>query len=129
MFSAGVVIIELNTGKQPNPGPEMRRRRAVPEEDRRADDMAAVHQPEIRQLAERCIVDDEADRASAAEMAGLCQALLDTVRAPADFTIVVHHVGDDQRMEMAVTVAMTMAEVRKPSPPCRRWIRSLLPGA
>ena len=128
-----MTISPTAVGKSPNPGPETvregRRRICVPEEDRRADDMAAVRQPEIRQLAERCIVDDEADRASAAEMAGLCQALLETVRAPADFTIVVHHVGDDQRMEMAVTVAMTLAEVRKPSLPCRRWIRSLLPGA
>ena len=120
MFSAGVVIIELSTGNCPNPGPEMRRRRAVPEEDRRADDLAAVRQQEIRQLAERCIVDDEAGRASAADMVVLCQALLETVQAPAEFTIVVHNVEAEQRVEMAVAVAMTLADVRKPlHPPAR----------
>ena len=37
-------------------------RRAVPEEERRADDMAAVRHPPVRELAARCIVDDEETR-------------------------------------------------------------------
>ena len=133
VFSAGVVIVELNTGKCPQPGPnkirEGRRRVCVPEEERRADDMAAVRHPEIRQLADRCIVDDEADRASAAEMVVLCRALLEMVRAPAEFTIVVNNVEADQRVEMAVTVAMTLAEVRTPSPPAVAENPSPLLGA
>ena len=36
VFSAGIVMIEVASGRQPNPGPEMRRRMVVLEEERRA---------------------------------------------------------------------------------------------
>ena len=76
VFSAGVVLIEMGSGRQPNPGPQMRRRQHVPEEERRAEDVAAVHHPEISDLARRCIVDDEAARAAAPEIQRLCAAAL-----------------------------------------------------
>ena len=72
VFSAGVVLVEMGSGRQPNPGPQVRRRQLVPEEVRRAEDMAAVRQPQILDLARRCIVDNEAERASAVELAKLC---------------------------------------------------------
>ena len=46
VFSAGVVMVELSSGAPPRPGPELRRegriRVSVPEEERRAADLAAV---------------------------------------------------------------------------------------
>ena len=68
-------MIEMDTGRLPRPGPEVRRRRLVPEEERRQEDMAAVRHPEILQLAGRCIVDDESMRADATEMAAAVEAL------------------------------------------------------
>ena len=63
VFSAGVVAVELNTGQMPRPGPEARkvgrRREFVAEEERRANDIAAIRHPEISELVQRCIVDDE----------------------------------------------------------------------
>ena len=57
VFSAGVVTAELGTGKTPNPGPAQRRqgrmRVGVPEEERRADAMAAIRHPEIAEIAPR----------------------------------------------------------------------------
>ncbi len=81
VFSAGVVAVELNTGRSPNPGPSMRkegrRRVAVVEEERRADDMATIRHPEISELAKRCIVDDEDERADSAEAVRFCRDLLE----------------------------------------------------
>ena len=55
VFSAGVVAAELSTGKTPNPGPAQRQqgrmRVGVAEEERRADDMAAIRHPEIAEIA------------------------------------------------------------------------------
>jgi len=80
VFSAGVVAVELNTGSSPNPGPGVRkqgrRRVMVPEEERRAEDMAAIRHPEIAAIATRCIVDDDEERADAREMAERCRQLL-----------------------------------------------------
>ena len=76
VFSAGVVLVEMGSGRQPNPGPQMRRRQHVPEEERRAEDMGAVHHPQISDLARRCVVDDEAARAAAPEIQRLCAAAL-----------------------------------------------------
>ena len=53
-----------------------RQRVAVPEEERRAKDIAAVHHPEIRQIVTRCIVDDDAARATAAAIVKICHLLL-----------------------------------------------------
>ena len=86
VFSAGVVAVEMNTGKSPSPGPAMkkegRRRVAVVEEERRMDDLAAVHDPQITLIAERCIVDDEDERADAAEMVQDCRDLLEQQLLP-----------------------------------------------
>lgn len=72
VFSAGVVLIETNTGQTPNPGPakrkEGRRRVDIPEEERRAADLAAVRHPKVLKLANRCIVNHEPERADAEEM-------------------------------------------------------------
>ena len=48
----------------------------MPEEERRAADMAAAHNPEIAAIARRCIVDYDVERADALEVLGLCTALL-----------------------------------------------------
>ena len=53
-----------------------RQRVAVPEEERRAKDIAAVRHPEIRQIVTRCIVDDDAARATAAAIVKICHLLL-----------------------------------------------------
>ena len=85
VFSAGVVAVELNTGKSPNPGPawrkQGRKRVSVDDEERRAVDIAAVRHPQIDAIAKRCVVDDDADRADAAEMLSKCVEMLDLVRA------------------------------------------------
>ena len=87
VFSAGVVAAELNTGRSPKPGAKtkkVRRHRVViDEEERRADDIAAVCHPEIRQIVVRCIVDDHEARATASEMVQLCRALLARIATPA----------------------------------------------
>jgi len=76
VFSTGVVLVEMGSGRQPNPGPERRRRQIVPEEERRAQDMRAVRHPQIADLARRCIVDDEGARATAAELEQVCAEML-----------------------------------------------------
>ena len=90
VFSAGVVMVELNTGRCPNPGPEFagkgRRRACVMEEDRRKDDIDAVRHPEVKAMAVRCIVDDDAERAGAAEIAQSCRHLLQEVQTPLPMT-------------------------------------------
>jgi serine/threonine protein kinase len=72
VFSAGVVMIEMSARSTPNPGPETRReggrRMMVPEEERRAADLERVRHPVILELAARCIVDDDEQRADAAEI-------------------------------------------------------------
>ena len=68
VFSAGVVVVEMGSGNPPNPGPEMRQRLAVPEEERRAADLAAVRHPMILAFARNCIVDNPDDRATAEHM-------------------------------------------------------------
>ena len=101
VFSAGVVLIEMGSGRQPNPGPQIRRRQLVPEEERRAEDMRAVHHSQIAELARRCIVDDEGARASAAELERLCA----TMRAE----LAHHHDGDganDRAAEATVYVKL-----------------------
>jgi serine/threonine protein kinase len=81
VFSAGVVVVEMSSGVLPNPGPEMRQRMAVPEEERRALDMAAVRQREILAIARQCIVDDPEERASAQHiMTQYVEALHDAQR-------------------------------------------------
>ena len=85
VFSAGVVAVEMSSGKSPNPGPALRKqgrtRVAVPEEDRRASDIAAVRHEQIKAIARRCIIDDDEQRAPAAEMRQQCDEMLTAFRA------------------------------------------------
>ena len=57
----------MSSGKSPNPGPALRKqgraRVAVPEEDRRASDIAAVRHEQIKAIARLCVVDDDEQRA------------------------------------------------------------------
>jgi serine/threonine protein kinase len=72
MFSFGVVMCEVSSGSPPNPGPEMQRidsshlRRST-EEERRASDIALVEHQGIQAIVSVLIVDDMADRWSAAQ--------------------------------------------------------------
>ena len=76
VFSAGVLAIEMSTREAPNPGPEMvkegRRRVAVPEEQRRAADIAAVRHGPVSEIVQRSVVDDESERADASALHALC---------------------------------------------------------
>ena len=80
IFSAAVMAAEIATGRCPAPGPEMvrqgRRRVAVPEEERRQEDIRAVADDELRAtVVERAITDDPDERADAAEMVAACRQL------------------------------------------------------
>jgi serine/threonine protein kinase len=85
VFSAGVVMAEVSSGRSPNPGPEFtgsgRRRQIVFEEERRQGDIEAVRDPEIRRLVQRCIVEEPEERADASEIAESCRLLLRSTRA------------------------------------------------
>ena len=80
VFSAGVMAAEIGSGRCPAPGPEFvregRRRVTVIEEERRAADIAAVTNAELRTaVVERCVVDYSEERADAAQMVAACQQL------------------------------------------------------
>jgi serine/threonine protein kinase len=66
MFSVGVVMCEMSSRTRPNPGPEMARingrRQLVPEEERRAADIALMQDRQLRYIVEHLIVDEMADR-------------------------------------------------------------------
>jgi serine/threonine protein kinase len=117
VFSAGVVLIETNTGQIPKPGPakrkEGRRRVDIPEEERRAADLAAVRHPEVRELADRCIVDFDQDRADAAEMMARCSALVRAQAPVRASTVFVHNLSSRQRIQVDATVATTVAELKR----------------
>ena len=114
-FSVGIVAVEMSTGKSPKPGPAMRkegrRRVGVPEEERRAEDMALVRHPEILRIVQRCIVDDDEARADATEMLLLCQEMLEVVQTPAESTLWVQHTTG--RTEVVVLPQTTMLEVKE----------------
>ena len=69
VFSAGVVLVEMSSGKQPNPGSQWRddaRTVLVPEDERRRDDLSAMRgSDELAMIAQQCIADRPADRADA----------------------------------------------------------------
>jgi hypothetical protein len=71
-------MVEMSVGKVPNPGPERRREgrgwHVCTEEERRATDLAAVRHPFVVELARRCIVDFDEERADAAEIVQYLQA-------------------------------------------------------
>jgi serine/threonine protein kinase len=76
MFSLGVVVAEIGSGRRPNPGPAMRQTgprtfEAVDEEDRRAGDIAAIQHEPLKHLARRLIRHEPADRLSAEEVLAL----------------------------------------------------------
>jgi serine/threonine protein kinase len=67
MFSVGVVMCEMSSRTRPNPGPEMARidkwtSRHVPEEERRAADIALMQDQQLRDIVEHLIVHEMADR-------------------------------------------------------------------
>ena len=72
VFSAGVVMAEVSSGQAPRPGPrEVRRgargrREVVPEDERRADDIGAMRNPELEPIVRLCVVDFDEERADAA---------------------------------------------------------------
>jgi serine/threonine protein kinase len=70
VFGAGVVLVEMSSGKQPDPGPQWRdegKTVAVPEEERRRADMGAMRGrwEELGVIAQQCIMDRPSDRADA----------------------------------------------------------------
>ena len=74
MFSLGVVVAEIGSGRRPNPGPAMRQTgpmvfHAIAEQDRRAGDIAAIRHESLKQLARQLIRHEPADRLSASEAA------------------------------------------------------------
>jgi hypothetical protein len=115
VFSAGIVVVEVNTGRQPNPGPSKRlqgrQRVDVPEEERRADDLAAVRHQEVRELAARCVVDDEASRADAAEIVQLITNMGAKSAARAT-SLFVHNLVDHSKLALSVNTMMTVAQVK-----------------
>ena len=123
VFSGGVVMVEMSTGTGPNPGPEMRkegrRRVGVPEEERRAADLAAVRHPVIAELARRCIVDDDGERADAAEIVERLAAA--TVGGAANegaaITVLVRHVSRGRNFTVEA-FPVRHPELKLNRPPC-----------
>jgi hypothetical protein len=67
MFSFGVLMCELSSGRRPNPGPEHIRvsrlsYQEVPEEKRRADDVAAMKHDAMRSIVQHLIVHEMEER-------------------------------------------------------------------
>jgi serine/threonine protein kinase len=117
VFSAGVVLIETNTGQLPNPGPtkrkEGRRRVDIPEKERRAADLAAVRHPEVWELASRCIVDFDGERADAAEMLERCLALGGQDAPVRSSSIFMVNISSQERIQLDVTAATTVADLKR----------------
>eukprot|EP01043_Picozoa_sp_COSAG02_P067715 COSAG02_NODE_10979_length_1819_cov_1.929070_1_plen_545_part_00 len=114
VFSAGVVAVEVSTQRQPNPGPEMQRhggrRVFVPEEQRRAADIAAVRHPVVAEVVARTVVDDEAARADAADIHRLCLERLQAARPAREATVQVQ-VRGGQRVSVPVYGSSKIAEL------------------
>ena len=117
VFSAGVVLIETNTGQIPNPGPakrkEGRRRVDIPEEERRAADLAAVRHPEVRELASRCIVDYDEERADAAEMLARCLVLGGEDAPVRSSSIFMVNISSRQRIRLDVNATTTVNHLKR----------------
>ena len=116
----------------PRPGPENRKlnglRIAVPEEERRAEDMVAMRHACLVQLAALCVVDDDEQRADAETMLFQSSALLKKHARQADeeegegeevegrMTLVVHisaQAGAGERVMLQVTARTTMAQLKQ----------------
>ena len=81
MFSLGVVACEMSSGRPPNPGPSilrvsLRELRPIPENERRASDIAAIQHAEIRELVGHLVLDDEAQRWNAIQVQSFLQSIL-----------------------------------------------------
>eukprot|EP01043_Picozoa_sp_COSAG02_P041640 COSAG02_NODE_3468_length_6694_cov_2.962092_4_plen_633_part_00 len=115
VFSAGVLAIEMNIQQAPTPGPELmregRRRVVVPEEERRAADIAAVRQDVISEIVRHCVVDDESDRADAAAIHAICVARLADLQSPPAFTINVKCMDGSIR-SVEITQHMTIGQLK-----------------
>jgi serine/threonine protein kinase len=73
MFSFGVVIAELATNRPPQPGPEwlkvdMLTRRFVAEQERRAQDIAAIQDQQLQEIVSKLIVHAMAERYNARQV-------------------------------------------------------------
>lgn len=117
VFSAGVVVCEVSTGRRPQPGPPWRQqgreRVAVPEEERRAADLAAVRHETVAALAARCIVDHQDARASAAEMVARCTDLIGDREAVARRTkLFVKNISDGRTITVAANTATTVLQLK-----------------
>ena len=115
VFSAGIVMIEVawaaaQPGAEPAAGADAV---GVPEEEaeRRSGGGA---QPEIVELARRCVVDDQDERADAAEMVGRCRSLVRVAEAPAvRVTLFVRNMADSQRLPLQVSACTSIADVKR----------------
>jgi hypothetical protein len=119
IFSAGVVLVEVNTGRRPAPGPALRKqgrqRVLVPAEEQRAADLGRVRHAEVLELAKRCIVDEESVRADAAEM---CRLVGRRQAAPArtmttSMRTVAVKTLDGRSVTVPIGLAMTVAELKR----------------
>ena len=114
VFSAGIVAVEISTQRQPNPGPEMQRqggrRVFVPEEQRRAADIAAVRHPFVAEVVGLTVVDDEATRADAATIHRLCLERLQAARPAREATVHVK-VHGGRRISVLVQGTTKIAEL------------------
>ena len=118
VFSAGVVAIEISSGQQPAPGPELMRlpagggrRVAVLEEERRAEDIAAVRHPVVAEIVRRSVVDDESARSDASSLHALCTARLEEFRPVADITVQIE-TWDAQIVPVVIGGTATIRELR-----------------
>ena len=79
-------MIEMSVGRTPRPGPTRRRQgrgwHHFTEEERRAVDLDAVRHPAVKELARRCILDFDGDRAGAADIAAAVKAHLHELSRP-----------------------------------------------
>ena len=100
------------SGAAPNPGPELRGRVAVPEEERRASDMLAMRHAPIAALAKLCVVDDEAVRMDAASMLQHCRALKEKQRREELPRTLIISTLDGKRVTVEVTAQMSVAALK-----------------
>lgn len=80
VFSFAVMAAEAAARRVPQPGPlfaRLRGRRVVvSEQERRRADVAAVPQPPLRALVQRCIADDDVERPDAAELVAALEGMV-----------------------------------------------------
>jgi serine/threonine protein kinase len=82
MFSLGVVMCEMSSGRRPKPGAEMERidrwtSRHVPEPERRAADIGMMRDRALREIVEHLIVDEMENRWNAVQVLTSLQRAMD----------------------------------------------------